>query len=99
MEGAEEVFVDRKNRLIRVLIADDQEIIRKALRDALEGEGFRLIREASNGLEAVALCRQWHPHVILMDLLMPRMNGIEATGMICRICPQTQSLQRQFVLL
>lgn len=65
---------------IRVLIADDQPLVRQGLRGMLaELGGVRLVGEASNGWEAVQLTRRMRPDVVLMDVNMPRMNGIEAT--------------------
>ena len=64
---------------IRLLIADDHLIVRQGLRLILETEaGFELIGEAADGVEAVQLAEQLHPDVILMDLRMPRMDGISA---------------------
>jgi NarL family two-component system response regulator LiaR len=75
---------------IRVLIADDHEIIRKGLRIFLEYEGFQCVGEAENGVRAVDLCNEFHPDVVLMDLVMPQMDGIEATRLIRKNNPQTQ---------
>jgi len=64
---------------IRVLIADDHEVVRNGLRLILESEdGFRVVGEAVDGVEAVELTRQLQPQVVLMDLRMPRMDGLEA---------------------
>jgi two-component system, NarL family, response regulator YdfI len=64
---------------IRLLVADDHLIIRQGLRLILEtGEGFELVGEASDGAEAVRLCAQLHPDVVLMDLRMPGMDGLTA---------------------
>jgi NarL family two-component system response regulator YdfI len=64
---------------IRLLIADDHLIIRQGLRLILETEqGFEIIGEAADGVEAVLLAKQLKPDVILMDLRMPRMDGISA---------------------
>ncbi len=62
----------------RLLIAEDQPQNRLLLRKLLEPLGFEL-REAVNGQEAVALCEQWRPHLIWMDIRMPVMDGLEAT--------------------
>jgi DNA-binding NarL/FixJ family response regulator len=73
---------------IRVLIADDQTITRAGLRRLLESTtDLEIVGEASNGHEAVALAAQLQPDVILMDLRMPGMNGIDATRRIHRESP------------
>jgi Amt family ammonium transporter len=65
----------------RLLIVEDQEDNRLLLHKLLAPFGFDL-NDASNGQEAVELFRQWHPHLIFMDIRMPIMNGLEATQMI-----------------
>jgi len=68
---------------IRVLIADDHAIVRKGIRALLsEAGGFEVVGEADNGQEAVLRAEESSPDVILMDLLMPGMDGIEATRQI-----------------
>ena len=64
---------------IRILVADDHLIIRQGLRLILETqEGFELIGEAADGAEAIRLCVELHPDVVLMDLRMPGMDGLTA---------------------
>jgi NarL family two-component system response regulator LiaR len=73
---------------IRVLIADDHAIVRKGVRALLsEAGGFEIVAEADDGQEAVLRAEETHPDVILMDLLMPVMDGIEATRRITRHRP------------
>jgi DNA-binding NarL/FixJ family response regulator len=62
-----------------VVIADDQDLVRSGLRLLLESRGFDVLGEAANGREAVALVRRTTPHVILMDVKMPVLDGIAAT--------------------
>ena len=65
--------------LIRILIADDHDVVRDGLRLILESEDdFAVIGEAANGAEAVRLCSEVHPQVVLMDLRMPGMDGLTA---------------------
>ena len=64
---------------IRVLIADDHPIVRQGLATVLsQEEDLEVVGQAGNGLEAVALARKLHPDIILMDLQMPEMGGVEA---------------------
>jgi NarL family two-component system response regulator LiaR len=68
---------------IRVLLVDDHEMVRSGLAVFLEGfDDLELIGEANNGAEAIRLCQELKPNVVLMDLLMPEMDGIEATRSI-----------------
>jgi DNA-binding NarL/FixJ family response regulator len=66
---------------VRVLLADDQRLVRESLGTLLGLlDGIELVATAADGEEAVALCAEHQPEVVLMDLRMPRVNGIEATG-------------------
>ena len=65
---------------IRILIADDHRLVREGLRALLEGQGeFQVVAEASNGREAVERALQVKPDVVLIDITMPEMDGLEAT--------------------
>ena len=65
--------------MTRVLLADDQELVRAGFRLILELADFEVVGEAGDGAEAVELARRLDPDVVLMDVRMPRMDGIEAT--------------------
>ena len=79
--------------MIRILIVDDHAIVRKGIRALLsESDGFEVVGEASDGGEAVRLAAESLPDVILMDLLMPVMDGIEATRQITGQRPGTHIL-------
>jgi DNA-binding NarL/FixJ family response regulator len=71
---------------IRILLADDEDLIRAGLRLILESErDFEVVGEAGNGAEAVALTRRLDPDVVLMDIQMPVVNGLEATRQIAAL--------------
>ncbi|MCB0114910.1 MAG: response regulator transcription factor [Caldilineaceae bacterium] len=72
------------------MIADDHNMVRRGLVVLLEEfEEFEIVAEARDGEHAVSLCRNHHPDVILLDLIMPRLDGIGATGQIRKFCPNT----------
>ena len=76
---------------IRILLADDHIIIRSGLRLLLDQQpDFKVVAEASNGREAVALASELHPEIAVLDIGMPQLNGIEATQQIVSKEPQTQ---------
>ena len=75
---------------IRLLIADDDERTTMVLRDSLPAFGFEVVGDARNGAEAGAKVAGLHPEVVLMDLRMPGVDGIEATVLIKAQEPKTQ---------
>src|SRR5579859_6028049 len=77
--------------LIQVAIVDDHAMLRKGLGVFLMSyNDLKLVGEAANGEEALALCAEKHPDVVLMDLMMPIMDGVTATRLIRRDYPETQ---------
>lgn len=80
-------------RAVRVLISDDHPVVRAGVRGMLSGEpGFEVVAEAADGAEAVELAGRHRPDVVLMDLRMPRMDGVAATEKIRATSPETQVL-------
>jgi DNA-binding NarL/FixJ family response regulator len=75
---------------VRVLIVDDHDLFRSGLRNLLEDEGVQIIGEASAGQEALNIVREVAPDVVVMDLNMPGMGGVEATRHISSIAPLTR---------
>jgi len=76
--------------LPRVLVVDDHHMLREALVELLDQAGFDVAGEAADGADAVALAKQLAPDVVLMDLRMPVMGGLDATRLIRDACPATQ---------
>lgn len=67
------------NQTIRILIVDDHAMVRRGLATFLKASpNLELVGEAGNGMDALRLCGEVHPHVVLMDLMMPEMSGVEA---------------------
>lgn len=78
---------------IRVLMVDDHELLRDGIRlSLLKHDDIELVGEAKNGEEAVQQCQELSPNVVIMDMQMPRLNGIEATKAIKATNPDTQVL-------
>jgi DNA-binding NarL/FixJ family response regulator len=77
---------------IQVLVADDHQLIRQSLKALLECEGFGVIAEACNGQEALQLAEKHHPDVVVMDIAMPVLNGIDATKEIHRVSPKSKTI-------
>jgi DNA-binding NarL/FixJ family response regulator len=78
---------------MRILLADDHDIVRRGLRDQLTTrEGWEVCGEATNGREAVAMALRLKPDVVVLDLSMPDLNGLEATRQIRRELPRTEVL-------
>jgi two-component system response regulator NreC len=72
---------------LRVLLADDHAIVRRGLRSLLEEAGVSVVAEAADGLEAVRLCEEHQPEIVILDVGMPKLNGID-------VAARTQKLPR-----
>lgn len=76
---------------IRVMLVDDHDMVRRGLAVFLQAfDDLQLVAEASSGAEAIQLCARHEPDVILMDLVMPDMDGVETTRTICERFPDVQ---------
>src|ERR687889_920113 len=77
-------------QVARLLIADDHALVREGLRTMLSGEdGIEVIAEANDGQQALTLCRDFEPDLVLMDVRMPVMDGLQATRKIKQEMPKT----------
>lgn len=74
----------------RILLVDDHALVRQALRSLLEREGFPVVGEAADGLEAPELCRALAPDIVVMDITMPSQNGLNAAREIHKFCAVTK---------
>lgn len=78
---------------VRILLVDDHPIVRQGLKTILEGHsGWEVIGEASNGAEAVEKAGRLQPDVIVLDVTMPTMNGLEACRLLRKMVPQLEIL-------
>jgi two-component system response regulator NreC len=76
--------------MIKIVLADDHRIVRQGVRALLEAEpDFSVLAEAKDGLETVSMVERFHPDVLLLDLIMPEMNGLEVTRVVRKRFPKT----------
>src|SRR3569832_1676658 len=91
--GMKEDTVDQ----ITILFADDHELVRRGIRGTLETESHcKVVAEASNGREAVELCRELRPGIAVLDLNMPQLSGLDAIREIAESAPGTKVLAVSF---
>ena len=70
-----------------ILVADDNDIVRTVIRFFLETKGFEICGEAADGVDAIEKAQQLKPDLIVLDVAMPRMNGVEAASVLKRMMP------------
>lgn len=75
---------------LRVIVADDDPLARRLVRDALQLAGITVVADAKDGREAIELARYYRPDVVLMDVVMPGIDGLKATEQITQEVPETQ---------
>ncbi|OBQ56415.1 response regulator transcription factor [Tamlana sp. s12] len=79
--------------IINVVLADDHVLVRDGIRALLEDQsGVKVVAEASNGKEALEIVAETKPHVLIVDIRMPEMNGIEVVGVISKTYPDVRTL-------
>src|SRR4030067_1277213 len=77
--------------MVKICLADDHRIVRQGLKALLENEpGFSVVGEASEGLKAVDITARLKPDVLVVDLMMPGLNGLEVTRRVARTSPNTK---------
>jgi len=77
---------------LRILLADDHGIFRQGVKALLEREGFRVDGEAADGHTAIQMASQLTPDVVVVDLAMPLLNGLDAARDITRVSPRTRTI-------
>ncbi|MGC4097049.1 MAG: response regulator [Nitrospira sp.] len=86
--GVERVGSASESTRVRVLLVDDHAMVREGIKSILGNhQGFRVIGEAADGKRAVEMAKELRPEVVIMDVNLPVLDGVMATGMICRECP------------
>lgn len=74
---------------LRVVVVDDEPVIRMDLKVMLKNAGYEVVGEGSDGFEAIELCRKLKPDVVLLDIRMPNLDGMSAASVISAECPHT----------
>jgi DNA-binding NarL/FixJ family response regulator len=89
---------------VSILLADDHPFFRQGLRSLLEKDGFTVVGEGEDGMEAIELAEKFRPDMVILDFSMPRLNGLDAAREIRRVSPRSKMIlltvhrEEQFVL-
>jgi DNA-binding NarL/FixJ family response regulator len=75
---------------LKILLADDHLVLLAGMRALLEREGYQVVADVSDGRQAVNLARKLQPHIAVLDITMPGLNGLAAAQKIRRLCPETK---------
>jgi DNA-binding NarL/FixJ family response regulator len=75
---------------LKILLADDHLVLLAGMRGLLEREGYQVVADVSDGRQAVNLARRLQPHIAVLDITMPGLNGLAAAQKIRRLCPETK---------
>src|SRR6202140_3127657 len=89
LESSEYPLANQSVRRRRILVIDDGDSVRNIIRIFLERDGFEVCGEAADGVEAIEQAKKLKPDLIVLDLAMPRMNGIEAASILRQTMPDT----------
>jgi two-component system, NarL family, response regulator NreC len=76
----------------RIILADDHVIVRQGIKSLLEREGMQVVAEASDGREAISYAESFSPDIVVMDIGMPMLNGMEAARELARCCPKVKPI-------
>lgn len=80
-------------KAVRILLADNHEVVRRGVRGLLEAQpGWNVIGEVGSGRKAVEMAKELKPAVVILDISMPELNGLEATRQILKAAPKTEVL-------
>lgn len=77
---------------VATLIVDDSRAMRSTLRGILERHGYRVVGECDNGLDAIKLCRELQPELVTLDIIMPRMDGVQTLRILQHTFPAIQTV-------
>jgi len=79
--------------MITIVLVDDHQLVRQGVKSLLNLEpDFKVIGEASNGIDGIALVERLHPDILLSDLMMGDFGGIDVTRAVCKSCPKTKTI-------